>query len=71
MCFLFSLIFMLKYKLNNTDFKREMLIVLLLPIYSQNVYFFKVIIKQMGENIYITVMILIIRVLLKLMYIFK
>ena len=62
---------MLKYKLNNTDFKREMLIVLLLPIYSQNVYFFKVIIKQMGENIYITVMILIIRVLLKLMYIFK
>ena len=71
MCFLFSLIFMLKYKLNNTDFKREMLIVLLLPVYSQNVYFFKVIIKQMGENIYITVMILIIRVLLKLMYIFK
>ena len=62
---------MLKYKLNNTDFKREMLIVLLLPVYSQNVYFFKVIIKQMGENIYITVMILIIRVLLKLMYIFK
>ena len=44
---------MLKYKLNSTDIKREMLIVLLLPIYYQNVFFFfKVIMKQMGENIY-------------------
>lgn len=63
---------MLKLKLNSTDFKREMLTVLLLPIYYQNVFYsLKVIMKQMEENVYITVMILIIRVLLKLMYIFK